>query len=134
MPEKYFATIMKKTPVNESDYIYTVDSVTAGDIDKETQILTTATGEKYKPVTDFSDFDESQLYYSNIIEVDQISAAFKDQLPFSDAISLTILVKELNTVDIGNTRMFLTIDSISSIINLIFISSSFEERYKEFKS
>lgn len=86
MPEKYFATIMKKTPVNESDYIYTVDSVTAGDIDKETQILTTATGEKYKPVTDFSDFDESQLYYSNIIEVDQISAAFKDQLPFSDAI------------------------------------------------
>lgn len=86
MPEKYFATIMKKTPVNDSDYIYTVDSVTAGDIDKETQILTTATGEHYKPVTDFSDFEESELYYSNIIEVDKISEVFKNQLPFSDAV------------------------------------------------
>ena len=43
MPEKYFATIMKKTPISESDYVYVVDSVTAGDIDQETQILTTAT-------------------------------------------------------------------------------------------
>lgn len=85
MPEKYFATIMKKTPISESDYVYTVDSVTAGDIDKETQILTTATGEKYKPVTDFSDFDEPQQYYSNIVEVDRISELFK-QLDFSDAV------------------------------------------------
>ena len=72
MPEKYFATIMKKTPISESDYVYVVDSVTAGDIDQETQILTTATGEKYKPITDFSDFDESTSYYSNIIEVEKI--------------------------------------------------------------
>ena len=41
---------------------------------------------------------------------------------------------ELNTVETGNTLIFLTIDSISSMIRRIFISSSLEERYKEFKS
>lgn len=86
MPEKYFATIMKKTPISESDYVYVVDSVTAGDIDQETQILTTATGEKYKPITDFSDFEESTSYYSNIIEVEKIEDVFQKKLCFSDAV------------------------------------------------
>ena len=74
----------------------------------------------------------SMIFLSAQVSLPSISKSMS--LPFSLAISRTILVNELNTVEIGNTRMFLTIDSISSIIKRIFISSSFEVLYKEFKS
>lgn len=86
MPEKYFATVMKKTPVGENDYVYVVDSITAGDIDEETHMLVTTNGNKYKRIDDFSDFDENTLYYTNIIEVDRIVEIYNHQYDFSDAI------------------------------------------------
>lgn len=86
MPEKYFATVMKKTPVGESDYVYIVDSITAGDIDEETRQLVTTNGNKYKRIDDFTDFDENTLYYTNIIEVDRIVEIYNHQYDFSDAI------------------------------------------------
>ena len=87
MPEKYFATIMKKTKVGENDYIYVVDSITAGDIDEQTHQLVTTSGQKYKRINDFSDFDENTLYYTNLIEVEEIVSVFENQYDFPDAIS-----------------------------------------------
>lgn len=86
MPEKYLATVVKKTPVGENDYIYIVESVTAGDIDEETHQLVTTTGNRYKRIDDFSDFDENSLYYTNIIEVDRVVEIYDYQYDFSDAI------------------------------------------------
>lgn len=86
MPEKYFATVMKKTPVGENDYVYVVDSITAGDIDEETHMLVTTNGNKYKRIDDFSDFDENTLYYTNIIEVERIVEIYNHQYDFSAAI------------------------------------------------
>lgn len=87
MPEKYFATIMKKTPVGEGDYIYTVDSVTAGDIDEATHILKTAAGQEYKRIDDFSDFENTTECYTNIIEVERITDLFNGLYTFSDSIA-----------------------------------------------
>lgn len=86
MPEKYFATILKKTPVGENDYVYTVDSIAAGDIDEKNHILTTTNGSKYKHINDFSDFDNTTNYYTNTIEVDRIVEVYNHQYDFSDAI------------------------------------------------
>ena len=86
MPEKYFATVMKKTPVGENDFVYTVESITAGDIDEETHQLVTSSGIKYKKINDFSDFDETTLYYTNLIEVDRIVEIYDHKYDFSTAI------------------------------------------------
>ena len=68
----------------------------------------------------------SIIFLSAQVSLPSISKSIS--LPFSLAISLTILENELNTVEIGSTRIFFTIDSISSMIKRIFISSSFEAR------
>lgn len=86
MPEKYFATVMKKTPAGENDFLYIAESITAGDIDEETHQLVTTNGDKYKKIDDFTGFDENTLYYANIIEVDRIVEIYNNQYDFSDAI------------------------------------------------
>ena len=86
MPEKYFATILKKTPVGESDYIYIVDSIAAGDIDEKTKLLTTTNGQKYKRIVDFSDFDNTNCYYTNVVEVERLVDVYDRKLDFSAAI------------------------------------------------
>lgn len=86
MPEKYFATILKKTPVGESDYVYIVDSIAAGDIDEKTHLLTTTNGQKYKRIDDFSDFDNTNSYYTNIVEVERLVDVYDRKLDFSEAI------------------------------------------------
>ena len=86
MPEKYLATIMKKTQVGENNYLYTVEAITAGDIDEETQQLVTTTGNKYKRIDDFTDFDENTKYYTNIIEVEKITDLFDNQYGFTESV------------------------------------------------
>lgn len=87
MPEKYFAAIIKKTPLSESDYVYVVDSITAGYIDEKTHLLTSTTGEKYKRIDDFSDFEKTTEYYTCVIDAKKITEIFGKHYNFSDAVT-----------------------------------------------
>lgn len=78
MPEKYFATIMNKTPIGEDEYIFTPITVTAGNVDPKTKVLTTYSGERYIPITSLDTTEENiSGYYTNLIETEKITSIFK---------------------------------------------------------
>lgn len=86
MPEKYIATIMTKTEIDSDERVYTFDSVTAGNIDEKTRVLTTYAGKKYKVITDYSELtDDFSGYYYNIIESDKLNEMYKDSGSWEDA-------------------------------------------------
>ncbi len=77
MPEKYFATIMKKTPLGENEFMFTPESVTAGDIDPKTRVLTTYTKDRYIPITALDSKEENIAgYYTNPLETDRVNEVF----------------------------------------------------------
>ena len=81
MPEKYFATLMNKTPIGEGEYIFTPITVTAGDVDPKTKILTTYNGQRYIPITSLNSNEEDiSGYYTNLIETEQITSTFKKDI------------------------------------------------------
>ena len=81
MPEKYFATLMNKTPIGEDEYIFTPITVTAGDVDPKTKILTTYNGQRYIPITSLNSNEEDiSGYYTNLIETEQITSTFKKDI------------------------------------------------------
>lgn len=85
MPEKYLAVALKRIDLDESDRIYIPDGLTAGDIDPDTNILRTYTGFTYKPITDYSENDETvKGYYYNLIETKDISTAYEDHHAFEE--------------------------------------------------
>ena len=78
MPEQYIATVMKAVKINDEDRVYIPVSITAGDINKKTNILTTYTGLKYKPISDYSELDSDITgYYFNIIEPEKVTEQFQ---------------------------------------------------------
>lgn len=114
MPEKYFATIVRKIPVGETDFFYKAESIIAGDIDEDSRILTATNGEKYKPINDFSDYEHTTRYYVDQIEVDKISDFFHHKYDFSEAVRQYELRKRqvvyVSTKMSGNDYILLPID------------------------
>ncbi len=86
MPEKYFATSLTKTAIGHDSYVYSVDGLIAGDIDNDTQILTTEQGEKYYPITSYANTDDTKKHYNNPIQTDKVTDIFDGVLSFCDAI------------------------------------------------
>lgn len=88
MPEKYFATIMKKTPIGEDEYIFTPVTVTAGNVNPTTRVLTTYNGQKYLPITSLNSEEENiSGYYTNLIETEKINETFKKEV-WTDALEV----------------------------------------------
>ena len=78
MPEKYFATVMKKTPLGENEFMFTPESVTAGDIDPKTRVLTTYTQDRYIPITALDSKEENIAgYYTNPLETEKVNEVFR---------------------------------------------------------
>ena len=86
MPEKYFATILKKVALNETDHMYLVDTVVAGDIEEETQLFVTTNGTQYKKFKNFAEPLEEN-YYFNVVETDNIEEHFEENITFDEAIA-----------------------------------------------
>ena len=87
MPEKYFATIMKELPIGESDSIFIADTIIAGDLDEETKVLTSTTGQEYKSIIGKEQDDSINGYYYNLIEADKVTTLFKAGVNFSEAVA-----------------------------------------------
>lgn len=86
MPEKYFATAMKKLPIGENDSIFVADKIIAGNLDEKTKTLTLTTGEVYRSIIGEEEQEETSGYYYNLIEVDKVTDLFTGNLSFSDAV------------------------------------------------
>lgn len=84
MPEKYFATILRKKQITQNDYIYLVDKIVAGDIEEESQTFVTTAKEKYQPFKNFSEPLEEN-YYLNIAKTDNIESYFGESVTFDEA-------------------------------------------------
>ena len=86
MKERFIATSLKKTKINDKEYIYSVEEVIAGDIDEETKILTDSKGTKYAPLSITREESEIKNYYGNIVEADKIEELFEEQYSLREAL------------------------------------------------
>lgn len=76
MLEKYLTIVLKRMDIDENDRLYVPVCLTAGDLDENTGLLYTYTGDAYKCITDYSDNDKSiKGYYYELLENDKIEAS-----------------------------------------------------------
>ena len=86
MLEKYIATSLKKTNINEKEYIFSVDEIIAGNIDEKTRILTDSNGCQYIPLGSKEKENDINRYYCNAIESDKIEQVFEENYTFKEAL------------------------------------------------
>lgn len=87
MPEKFIATSLKKTKINEKEYIFSVDEIIAGNIDEKTKILTDSNGIEYMPLSVKEKESGTKNYYCHAIESDKLEEAFETNYTFREALA-----------------------------------------------
>ncbi len=81
MPEKYITMALRRINIDENDCLYVPVNLVAGNIDEDTTLLTTYTGDKYKKITDRSTSDQEVVgYYYQLIDAHSIMASKEDYL------------------------------------------------------